>query len=151
MIGVIALCMALTAALLFLLASLAEQHVGNAGRWIDSTYRSAIGQPPRPDEPPSPHGPIPYGTPGAWFSVDSYPVAAQRRGEQGRTVATLHIGRDGRLRSCTIAVSSGSAALDAATCRVATSHAEFLPAKNRSGDPIDSAWPLPVRWVLPQQ
>jgi TonB family protein len=150
MIAVLGLCGALAFAILFLGALMIEQHHADAYRSIDAAFRSATGKPPRPIEPAAPHAAIPYGNPGAWFSEDSYPPEALRRGEEGRTIAVLHLDREGHPRFCTIKTSSGSSALDAATCRVAVGRAEFLPAKDVAGKPIASTWLVPVRWVIPQ-
>ncbi|WP_375381281.1 energy transducer TonB [uncultured Sphingomonas sp.] len=90
------------------------------------------------------------GDPGAWFDADSYPAAAIRRSAQGRTVARLAIGTDGRVTGCTILTSSGDADLDAATCAVSLRAGHFAPARGADGAAITSSYTLPVRWVLPR-
>ncbi|MGN6277881.1 MAG: energy transducer TonB [Sphingomonas sp.] len=136
MIGVLAICGVLAFALLFLIAAIATPY-------LHEIERSIYG-------PPGPHGPIPRGSPAKWFGPDAYPAAALRRGEEGRSVARVRIGTDGRPQSCRIVTSSGSDALDQATCRVAMEHAAFKPAKDQADRPIVSTWMLPVRWVLPK-
>ncbi|WP_298813554.1 energy transducer TonB [uncultured Sphingomonas sp.] len=92
----------------------------------------------------------PKGNPAAWFDADSYPPAAIRAEEEGRTVARVLIGTDGRVQSCGIVTSSGSASLDAATCSILIRRGSFEPARDASGVAIRSTWNLPVRWVLPR-
>lgn len=90
------------------------------------------------------------GNPGAMFGPDAYPPAAMRAGEQGRVVARLAIGADGRVSACTVDQSSGSAALDEATCRIASGRMTFAPARDDRGQAVASSYTLPIRWVLPQ-
>ena len=89
------------------------------------------------------------GNPGQYFGTDNYPPSAVRAGESGRVVAKLSVGTDGRVTACSVTSSSGSSALDQATCRIAQSRVKFTPAKDDSGAPIASVFTLPVRWVLP--
>ncbi len=76
--------------------------------------------PPRPVEAPPPPPPPPApprisqaavakGNPGQYFNSDNYPPSALRAGEQGRVVASLTIGTDGRVADCEVTSSSGSA------------------------------------------
>ncbi|MBW6522369.1 energy transducer TonB [Sphingomonas sp. RHCKR47] len=90
------------------------------------------------------------GNPAAWFDADAYPPAAIRAGEEGRTVARVLIGTDGRVSACGIVTSSGSASLDTATCNILTHRGSFEPARDAAGVAIRSTWQLPVRWVLPR-
>lgn len=89
------------------------------------------------------------GNPGQFFGQDEYPPEAIRNGEQGRVVARLAIGTDGRVTDCTVMSSSGSASLDSRTCEIALSKVVFTPATDGKGRPIAAAYTLPVRWVLP--
>ena len=114
--------------------------------------------------PPSPPSPAPAppapprvsqaaglkGDPGRFFGPDAYPPAAQRAGAQGRVVARLSIGTDGRVSDCSVSSSSGNSDLDETTCRIARRSVKFSPAKDDSGNTIASSYTLPVRWVLPQ-
>lgn len=90
----------------------------------------------------------PRGNPAAWFTRDSYPPSAVRAGEQGRTVARLDIGPDGKVEKCGIQHSSGSDALDQATCRIALRRGSFEPARDTDGETMSSVYILPVRWQL---
>lgn len=89
------------------------------------------------------------GDPGRFFGPDDYPVDALRAGEQGRVVASLWIDTAGKVASCTVTGSSGSASLDQATCRIALDKVTFTPATDRKGHALASRYTLPVRWILP--
>ena len=91
------------------------------------------------------------GNPGAFFGPDAYPPAAIRESAQGRVVARLTVGTDGRVADCQVTASSGNADLDSATCRIARSRVRFTPAQDEAGNPITSTYTLPVRWVLPSE
>jgi periplasmic protein TonB len=110
--------------------------------------------PPAPPPPPAPPRPSqaasPRGNPGQYFSSDNYPPAALRAEAQGRVVAQLQIGTDGRVTGCNVTTSSGNGDLDEATCRISLRRVRFTPAKDQAGNPIASSFTLPVRWVLPQ-
>ena len=114
---------------------------------------------PTPAAPPAPPPPPPpprvsqaaglRGNPGQFFGADAYPPAAIRAEAQGRVVARLTIGTDGRVTDCSITTSSGNEDLDNTTCRIARSRVRYTPAKDENGQPISSTTSLPVRWVLP--
>lgn len=115
-----------------------------------------IAAPPAPPAPPAaPPAPrvsqraAPRGNPGQYFGSDNYPPAAIRAGAQGRVVASLTIGTDGRVSDCTVTSSSGNSDLDNTTCRIARSRVRFTPARDDNGNPIASNYTLPVRWQLP--
>jgi periplasmic protein TonB len=69
------------------------------------------------------------------ISPADYPASAVRGGEEGTTAFRLDIGANGRVTGCTITSSSGSSALDSATCRLMKSRARFTPAIDSSGNP----------------
>lgn len=106
--------------------------------------------PPPPSITLPPGTTAPEGNPGAWFSADVYPPEAIRAGEEGRTVARVLIGADGRVEACGIVASSGSTRLDAATCEAARRRGSLQPARDASGKATRSTLELPVRWVLPR-
>ncbi|MEO5494767.1 MAG: energy transducer TonB [Sphingomonas sp.] len=115
--------------------------------------------PPQPPAPPAPPPAPPAvsraaglkGNPGQYFGADNYPPAAIRAGAQGRVVARLSVGTDGRVTDCQVTASSGNGDLDSTTCRIAKSRVRFTPAQDASGSPIASTYTLPVRWVLPSE
>jgi len=109
--------------------------------------------------PPPPPPPAPprisqaaglKGNPGQFFGNDAYPSDAIRAGAQGRVVAKLSVGADGRVTACSITTSSGNSSLDDTTCRIARSKVRYTPAKDENGQPTPSTATLPVRWVLPE-
>ena len=109
--------------------------------------------PPPPAPPPPPkisQAAGLKGNPGQFFGPDAYPPSAQRAGAQGRVVARLTVGTDGRVSDCTVTTSSGNADLDSTTCRIARSRVRYTPAKDDNGNPMTSTATLPVKWVLPQ-
>ena len=115
-------------------------------------------QPPRPPVPPAPPAPPAVsqaaqakGNPGQYFGPDAYPAAAIRAEAQGRVVARLTVGPDGRVSDCSVTTSSGNADLDSTTCRIAKLRVRYSPAKDASGAAISSVVSLPVRWQLPKE
>jgi TonB family protein len=87
----------------------------------------------------------------AYLSSDDYPAAALRAEEQGTANYRLDIGADGRVARCTITGSSGSAALDSATCRIMRSRARFEPARNAAGEPLPDRVTARIVWQLPAE
>ncbi|MEA3042354.1 MAG: hypothetical protein QOH47_192 [Sphingomonadales bacterium] len=85
----------------------------------------------------------------AYVTREDYPAAALRGEEQGRTGYRLEIGADGFVRGCTITGSSGSAALDATTCRILRSRVRFVPARDRRGRFVPDSYESGIRWSLP--
>ena len=84
------------------------------------------------------------------FSADDYPVEALRKEEQGTVTARMNIGLTGKLESCSIEQSSGSAALDSTTCNILTQGAEFIPALDEHGKPKTDSYLQRVSWRLPK-
>jgi TonB family protein len=76
----------------------------------------------------------------ALFTAEDYPASALRNHEQGLVEVRLDVGPAGRVTNCTIATSSGSAALDSATCRILTMRARLSP-----GGGVTTR----IRWTLP--
>lgn len=83
------------------------------------------------------------------LTPNDYPAAARRYDEQGQTSVALTIDEAGRVASCTVRTSSGSEALDAATCRLLTSRARFTPARDARGRAAPGSFDTAIRWVLP--
>jgi protein TonB len=120
-----------------------------------------VAPPVAPVVPPQPPAPPPKpavsqraglkGNVSSFFGSDNYPAAAIRAEAQGRVVATLTVGTDGRVTACSVTTSSGNNDLDDATCRISRSKVRFTPAKDDAGNPISSTYPLSVRWVLPTE
>jgi len=94
--------------------------------------------------PPRPVTPV-----ATYLSNDDYPAAALRAEEEGTTQVRLTIGPDGRVANCQISRSSGSNALDRATCRILQRRMKFHPALNRKGRPATGRFEARVSWRLP--
>ena len=86
-----------------------------------------------------------------YFSQDDYPAAALRGEEQGIVTARIDIDPRGRVANCTVTASSGSNALDAATCRIMRSRVRYRPARNRRGRPVPGLAFIHVTWQLPTE
>jgi len=85
------------------------------------------------------------------FSTDDYPQSAIRNEEQGTTGVRLGVGPDGRVTDCSVTQSSGSGALDQATCNILKRRARFTPAKDQAGNPISDSFSQRIRWELPEE
>jgi periplasmic protein TonB len=85
------------------------------------------------------------------FSTDDYPQSAIRNEEQGTTAVRLSVGPDGRVADCSVTASSGSTALDNATCNIIRRRARYTPAKDQAGSPITGSDTARIRWVLPEE
>lgn len=83
------------------------------------------------------------------FTDDDYPPEAIRNNEQGTVFVALNVGIDGRVGACTVLESSGSAVLDAATCRILMRRARFRPAHDGRGRAVPDIYRQRVRWQLP--
>ena len=84
----------------------------------------------------------------SYVSNDDYPAAALRDEEQGTTVFRLTVGRDGRVTDCLVTSSSGSAALDNATCRIMRTRARFTPARDSNGQPTTDTVTNRLTWRI---
>jgi protein TonB len=121
--------------------------------------------PPATFDPPGPIGPAssaaekplftprvvqPRGDPGLWVSTSDYPSSSLRRGEQGMVRFEVGVGTDGRVSDCRVTASSGSADLDAATCRYVSKRAKFEPATDNTGARVTGTYSGSIRWLIPQ-
>jgi protein TonB len=113
-----------------------------------------------PATPPTPYvAPVPVVVPpqraranlNSYFSADDYPAAALRGNDQGTTGFSLTIGANGRVEACSVTSSSGSAALDQATCRILRSRARYTPARDQNGNPTSGRDSGRVTWRLPSE
>jgi protein TonB len=87
----------------------------------------------------------------SYVSDADYPASAIRAEQQGTTGFRLTVGTDGRVTGCDVTSSSGSPALDQATCRIMRSRARFTPARDDHGNPTTDAVSSRIRWVLPAE
>jgi protein TonB len=110
---------------------------------------------PRPPAPPPPPRIVPpqraRANLNSYFSTDDYPAGALRNNEQGTTGFSLTIGTSGRVDACTVTSSSGSSALDQATCRILRSRARYTPARDENGNPAVGRDSGRVTWRLPSE
>lgn len=80
--------------------------------------------------------------------VDDYPASAMRAGEQGIVHFRLDISAEGRVTRCEVTQSSGSAMLDATTCRTLRARARFTPARDANGNAVPDSLTSSIRWSL---
>jgi TonB family protein len=85
----------------------------------------------------------------AAFTEDDYPAAARRAGESGLVIAEWEVSEDGFAEDCRIVQSSGSLALDEASCRLVTARMRYDPARDAAGAPTRSIDGQHFHWVLP--
>ena len=95
------------------------------------------------------HAPIPVNDPARWIGTGDYPPAALAKGESGITDFALNIDAQGRVAACGITASSGSSALDQASCELVARRARFIPAVDMAGVKIAGRYASRIKWVLP--
>ena len=84
------------------------------------------------------------------ISIDDYPASALANRDEGRTSFRLTVGPDGRVTGCVILGSSGSSALDSATCEIVRRRGRFTPARDGSGRPIEDQYFGELAWRMPR-
>jgi len=82
------------------------------------------------------------------FRPTDYPVTALERREQGSVIVRLTVGVAGRVGACDVTSSSGSRALDYASCRILQTRALFTPARDRRGNLATDTVVQEIRWML---
>ena len=117
--------------------------------------RTPIKPPPSAPAPPPPavgprivEGPRPRAPFQSYVTMADYPASALVQGEEGRPRFRLMVGADGRVSHCVILASSGSSALDNATCRIMRSRARFTPARDSNGNPAAGEYPGEINWQI---
>ena len=83
------------------------------------------------------------------FSDADYPASAVAAREEGMVGFRLDVGANGRVEDCAVTRSSGSTALDSATCRLLRSRARFTPARDSTGMPRADTVAGYISWKLP--
>ena len=112
---------------------------------------------PAPPAPPAPPPPKVIqtvkvkGSLTGLFSTDDYPNSALQAQQQGTTAVSLQIGPDGRVSDCQVTSSSGSSALDQATCNIIRRRARYTPGRDSSGQPVGGSDSARIRWVVPAE
>ncbi len=92
----------------------------------------------------------PKNNPGTWVVTYDYPARSLANEEEGTTGFRLTVGPDGKVSWCSITSSSGSANLDAATCKNVTRRARFDPALDDNGNPTVGYYSNRVTWRIPE-
>lgn len=105
--------------------------------------------PPTPPEPKKLEPARAKANLASYVSDADYPSAAIRNEDEGTTRFRLGVGRDGRVTECTVTASSGSSALDSATCKLMKQRARFTPARDSNGNSTTDTVTSGIRWVLP--
>jgi TonB family protein len=85
---------------------------------------------------------------GAYFSGDDYPTRALRETHEGTVAFRLDVDPAGQVASCTVTGSSGSQALDSATCRILRARPHFVPARMADGSAGPDSVRGTVRWRM---
>ena len=85
-----------------------------------------------------------------YLTAEDYPAAAIIAGEEGTTAFRLNVDPAGRVTDCAIVASSGSATLDAASCRIMTERARFSPAIDARGKPTADTFESRISWKIPK-
>jgi protein TonB len=152
-------------ALAMVLTGAGEVALDDAQRRRQTVSPPPVVMVPAPSPPPAYYVPAPPAPPppprlfapsqrsranlNSYFSADDYPAAALRGNEQGTTAFSLTIGPNGRVTACNVTASSGSSALDQATCRILRSRARYTPARGPDGNPTSGTDAGRVTWRLP--
>lgn len=129
---------------------------------VQTTTQIPPSQPTTPPAPPNPPAPPPPPAPPAiskaaaargnansWVTPDDYPPAARRAGDEGSVGITFSINAQGRIENCRVTSSSGSSALDSATCSLVTRRGRYSPALDAAGNAVPGGTrSLRFRWQL---
>lgn len=98
-----------------------------------------------------PQAAAPDTDPATWITPEDYPAEALRANAEGRVRVDLAVDRSGAVTGCTVVESSGSAALDAATCALMRTRAHFTSARDAGGRPLAATVRQAVRWQIPRE
>lgn len=83
------------------------------------------------------------------ITMADYPPDALRQHAQGLVRVALHVDETGHVASCTVETSSGFPSLDEATCRVLSTRARFIPARDQAGRPTTDVLRTAIKWRIP--
>lgn len=88
--------------------------------------------------------------PQAVFTYQDYPQEALRGNEYGIVTILLRVSTEGKVTACDVTESSGSATLDMTTCSLLKKRAQFDPAEDATGSPIEGKCLLANSWGVEQ-
>jgi TonB family protein len=83
-----------------------------------------------------------------WVTDADYPPEARAAGESGEVGFVVMVDDSGMVSDCRVTRSSGSKALDKATCRLMRKRARFLAARDGRNEPTSARWESSVTWSL---
>lgn len=115
-----------------------DRCVGNLLSWgMDEKAQAEVASYPKAVKPIS-----------SYFNDADYPSAALRSQQQGSSGVRYMVGTNGTATDCAVVEPSGSADLDATTCRLLTSRVRFDPALDHAGKPVRSLSYSRVTWMI---
>lgn len=82
-------------------------------------------------------------------SARDYPESGRDARLGRRVVIALTVGTNGRATGCKVYKTSGDAAADAVTCRLATERFRFRPATDQNGNLVEAIFGWEQRWYSP--
>lgn len=83
-----------------------------------------------------------------WVTWNDYPAEALRREESGTVWYRAYVSATGLPQRCEVVESSGSASLDAVTCRLVMTRAVFIPAPDGKGGTRESSGIFMMAWNI---
>ncbi len=86
---------------------------------------------------------------GPWITADDYPPLAIRAKEEGIVIVAVSVDASGQATDCRIETSSGSDALDQASCR-GMQRGRFEPARDAKGRAVAGTYSKRLSWRLPE-
>ena len=119
--------------------------LGGAIQFAVGAVQSSREEAPEPDDPIAHPPRLVSGE----IRDDDYPASAIRSGEEGSTTVAFTVATDGRVRDAEVVGSSGSRALDAATCRLIAERFAYEPARDLNMNPLAVRKQQTVTWRLP--
>lgn len=114
------------------------------------TLGEAVRRSVREAPPSKAAGPTPIGNPATWLVATDYPADAIRNNWQGLVGFRLEVSTEGRVIRCDVTRSSTHLALDQAACTALKARAHFSPARDATGEVVESTYASHVRWQIPE-
>jgi periplasmic protein TonB len=92
--------------------------------------------------------PTPKSNADRWVTANDYPAHLTTNKEHGTVAFRLTVDQNGKVATCDIALSSGFAELDNATCSRIIKRARFNPAFDKQGNPVVGQISGRVHWSI---